>query len=300
MVYSKGTLLVTQQRVTQRVVNRLRKASDGDIIVPGGTVSLLGTTSVRIKSLRQARPTIAEVDHIITEIADMFPEAESVRYIRAFCGVRPLAGAASSADDRGVSRGYALIPHAQDGVDNFLTITGGKLTTYRLMAEKAANVIGRQMGINAPCQTAVVPLPVQSASRWTQPGAAPRFWIDKKDPDDLLLCECEMVPQSTVDHLVDSVENNYRKPSLRLISRRSRIGKGPCQGTFCSLRVAAHLYDRGVFDGREGIADLKAFLKERWRGQHPIMWGPTLIQAELQEAMHCGLLGLELADPDPG
>ena len=45
MIFSKGSLLVTQRRITQRVINRLRRASDGDIIVPGGTVSILGTTS---------------------------------------------------------------------------------------------------------------------------------------------------------------------------------------------------------------------------------------------------------------
>ncbi len=298
--YSKGSLLVSQQRITKRVINRLREASDGDIAVPGGTVSILGTTSQRIESLRQARPTIAEVDHIIDEVAAMLPEVESVRYIRAYCGVRPLTSASSIGDDREVSRGFALIDHSTDGIDNFLTITGGKLTTFRLMAEKAANVICRAMSVRAPCKTAIVPLPVQSASRWTQPGSAPRFWLQKKDSNDILLCECEMIPQSTINQLVDTVSKNHHKPSLKSISRRSRIGKGPCQGTFCSLRVASYLYDCEVFENREGIADLKTFLKERWRGQHPIMWGSPLMQAELQEAMHCGLLGLDLIDTQPG
>ena len=228
----------------------------------------------------------------------MVPEAATTRYIRAFCGVRPLIGSAPDGDDRGVSRGFSLLDHAADGIDNFLTITGGKMTTFRMMAEKAADVVCGHLGVSAPCQTAKVPLPAQSASRWTQPGSAPRYWMKNKDPDDMLLCECEMVPQSTIDHLIDSVAVNHRRPSLGAISRRSRIGKGPCQGTFCSVRVAAYLYDRGIFDSREGLADLKSFLKERWRGQHPIMWGTPLIQAELQEAMHCGLLGLELADTD--
>ena len=230
----------------------------------------------------------------------MLPEVESVRYIRAYCGVRPLTSASSIGDDREVSRGFALIDHSTDGIDNFLTITGGKLTTFRLMAEKAANVICRAMSVRASCKTAIVPLPVQSASRWTQPGSAPRFWLQKKDSNDILLCECEMIPQSTINQLVDTVSKNHHKPSLKSISRRSRIGKGPCQGTFCSLRVASYLYDCEVFENREGIADLKTFLKERWRGQHPIMWGSPLMQAELQEAMHCGLLGLDLIDTQPG
>jgi len=47
MVFSKGTLIITQNRITDRVINRLRKPDSGDILVPGGTVSILGTTSVR-------------------------------------------------------------------------------------------------------------------------------------------------------------------------------------------------------------------------------------------------------------
>jgi glycerol-3-phosphate dehydrogenase len=39
---------------------------------------------------------------------------------------------------------------------------------------------------------------------------------------------------------------------------------------------------------------LRAFLRERWRGQQPLLWDMPLAQAELMEAMHCGLFGLEL------
>ena len=42
LLYAKGTLLVNHDRMTRHVVNRLRPPGDGDILVPGGTVSLLG------------------------------------------------------------------------------------------------------------------------------------------------------------------------------------------------------------------------------------------------------------------
>jgi len=44
----------------------------------------------------------------------------------------------------------------------------------------------------------------------------------------------------------------------------------------------------------EGIAELRNFLRERWRGQQPLLWNTSLAQAELLEAMHCGLFGLDL------
>ena len=64
LLYSKGSLLVTHNRLTQRVINRLRPSSNADILVPGGTVSILGTTSIRIDNLDAIFPTVKEIDAI--------------------------------------------------------------------------------------------------------------------------------------------------------------------------------------------------------------------------------------------
>lgn len=295
MVYSKGSLLVTQNRIAHRVINRLRPPTDGDILVPGGTVSILGTTSVRIRSLASFRPSVAEVDRIIAEGATMIPQLEHARYIRAYCGIRPLIESQPTQDDRSVSRGFALIDHRADGVDNFTTITGGKLTTFRLMAEKAADFVCQRIGVSRRCRTGTELLPESTNGRWTEPGLTPRYWFARRDPDDILLCECEMIPQSVVDRLLHTIRKQGGQPSLKAIGLRSRMGKGPCQGAFCGARVTAALYDRRVFQGRQGIAALNAFIASRWRGQRPLMWGASIVQAELQEAMQCGFLGLELA-----
>ena len=302
MVYSKGSLLVTSERIGGRVINRLRPPTDGDILVPGGTVSILGTTSVRSTSPDAITPEVHEVDRIIEEGAAMVPVLATTRYIRAYCGVRPLVSCAHACDDRSVSRGFALIDHGQDEtktVSNLVTITGGKLTTYRLMAEKTADLVGRRIGVDTPCRTRTEPLPDMGAARWTEPGLAPRTWMARGCPDDLLLCECEMVSQAVVDDLVKALEVRGAPPGLQALGLRSRIGKGPCQGTFCCQRVAAYLYDRGVWQGDGGIAELQAFLRERWRGQEPLLWDIPLAQAELLEATHCGLFGLELVPTAP-
>lgn len=297
MIFSKGSLLVAGERITRQVVNRLRPPTDGDILVPGGTVSILGTTSERAASPDTIYPEIHEVDHIIEQGAAMVPVLANTRYIRAYCGVRPLVSCPDTCDDRSVSRGYALIDHAHDAdnpVENFVTITGGKLTTYRLMAEKTADLICRRLGNCAPCRTRTEPLPDMVAARWTQPGLAPRTWMERSRPDDLLLCECEMVPQAVVDDLTKALQHHGHFPGLGAIGLRSRIGKGPCQGTFCSQRVAAYLYDTGGWQAARGIAELRSFLIERWRGQAPLLWDISLAQAELLEATHCGTFGLEL------
>ncbi|QLA19841.1 FAD-dependent oxidoreductase [Desulfolutivibrio sulfoxidireducens] len=294
LVFSKGTLLVTQSRITDRVVNRLRPATDADILVPGGTVSILGTTSVRIPDPDDCRPSIPEVDRIIDEGAAMVPELNATRYIRAYAGVRPLFGKSSSAGDRAVSRGFALLDHARDGVDNLVTITGGKLTTFRIMAEKTADLVCAKLGVDAPCLTATTPLPPYEGGRWTEPGLAPRQWLTSTDPTDTILCECEMVSKSVVDDIVRTMPDMAPGATLLSIGLRSRIGKGPCQGGLCAIRVTGHLYDTGVFEADQGLAEMRRFLEERWRGVQPILFDFPQMQAEFQEALHCGLFGLEL------
>lgn len=122
LIYSKGTLLITHTRITDRVVNRLRPPADADILVPGGTVSIIGTTSRRMETLNDINPTVSEVDHIVEQGATMLPVLESIRYIRAYSGVRPLLGSGVKGDDRSVTRGFDLVDHARDGIDNFVPL----------------------------------------------------------------------------------------------------------------------------------------------------------------------------------
>lgn len=294
MVFSKGTLLVTNNRITKRVINRLRHASDADILVPGGAVSILGTTSVRIDSLDAFYPTVEEVDFLVVTAAEMVPVLKTTRYIRAYCGVRPLVSLDSTGDDRTVSRGFVLLDHKENGVDNLTTITSGKLTTYRLMAEKTADQVCQRLGVTEPCLTGTMPLPDTIDGKWTEPGVAPKVWMKQNNPDDILLCECEMVHKSAVDHLIASARKQNGISDLNALGMRSRIGKGPCQGSFCSVRIAAHMYDQGKLKDNHGLKNLKNFISERWRGQNPLLLNIPLAQIEIQEAMHCGFFGLEL------
>jgi glycerol-3-phosphate dehydrogenase len=297
MLFSMGSLVITQNRLATRVINRLRTPSDADILVPGGTVSILGTTSVRVSSPDECRPTANEVDRIIDDARAMLPILEHTRYIRAYAGVRPLVAQKTAGDDRAVSRGFALIDHAHDGVDNLITITGGKLTTYRLMAERAADLACAKLGVTAPCRTRTTPLPPSAQGQWTEPGKAPKAWVERRSADDLILCECEMVSRQVIDAIIDASSGMRGRSLLKAIGMRSRVGKGPCQGCFCSQRITGHLYDRDLVSGTQGLAELKTFIERRWRGLAPILWGLPLMQADLQEALLCGGMDLELGPP---
>ncbi len=299
LLYSKGTLIITNTRVSDRVINRLRPPGDGDILVPGGTVSVLGTTSDTVASPEQLKPTIKEVDRNLVEGVKMVPSLERTRFIRAFSGVRPLIkSAGAETDGRKASRGFTLLAHEDQGVSNFATITGGKLTTFRLMSEKTGDLVAARLGNKTPCKTANEPLPSGDAVRWTEPGFAAHYWFKRQDPQDMILCECEMVPQSAVDKILDAAPGAEKEMTLQSIGVRSRVGKGSCQGSFCAIRVGSYLYDQGVYDSPNGLTHIRDFVSGRFKGVRPVLWGEHMAQAELAEALHCGLMGLDKFDPD--
>jgi len=292
LLWSKGTLLVSHDRLTDRVINRLRPPADGDILVPGGTVSILGTTSLRSESIEKVLPTVEEVNTNVREGMAMIPALATTRFIRAFSRVRPLVQLAEQGSDRDVARSFSLFDHTKS-LDNFCTITGGKLTTYRMMAEKTADLVAARLGNTAPCTTHTVSLPGAEACKWTEPGASPRYWYSANSPDDMILCECEMVPQSAITEVLASSPGAEEDMSLESIALRTRAGKGPCQGSFCGIRIASHLYDQKYYNDIKGLRHMQNFFNERFKGMRTVIWGQQMAQMELAEALHCGLLGLD-------
>jgi glycerol-3-phosphate dehydrogenase len=253
-----------------------------------------------VESLADIRPTVAEIDRIVAKASEMLPVLETTRFTRAYAGVRPLIDTHAGGDDRSAGRGFALLDHSREGLENFATISGGKLTTYRLMAEKAADLVCKRLGASGLCQTRSKPLPASPAGKWTVPGLASRLWLAGHPPGDAILCACELVPKSTVEQVIDSLEAQRVDTTLRAVGIRSRMGKGPCQGAFCGLRTTSFMYDRGRLRSDQGLAMLTEFFRERWKGQRPVLWNGQLIQVELTEAIHCGLLNLESGDPPGG
>ncbi len=294
---SKGTLIISNTRLSRGVINRLRPPGDGDILVPGGTVSILGTSSATVREPDDLAPTLDEVDRVLNEGSSMLPVLATTRFVRAFSGVRPLLLAdGAEADGRKASRGFRLYTHEERGLDNFCTIAGGKLTTFRLMAEAASDLVAQRLGNTTPCRTASAPLPSGPGAGWTEPGASARDWMKRADATDMILCECEMVARSTVDEIIESAPGHEDHMSLKAIARRSRVGKGACQGSFCAMRVTSHLYDSGVYDSPAGLEEMRDFITERYRGVRPVLWGAEMPQAELAEILHVGLAGLDLRE----
>jgi glycerol-3-phosphate dehydrogenase len=286
LALSKGTLLITNHRLSRRVINRCRLASDGDIIVPNDTVSILGTTSVRSEEVENFEVTSAEVALLIKETAKMIPAIGGTRFIRAYAGIRPLFRSEGKGEDRKISRGFALIDHEkEDGLRNLITITGGKLVTYRLMAEKTSDLICQKMGINSPCSTHLTPL--LGLREFPEPKDRLRTLGHVSAERGEILCDCELVRREEVERLL----KEEKPKDFQNILHRTRLAKGTCQGGFCVFRLLGLLHDLKMME-KDSDKILKGFLEERWKGIRPVLWGTSLKEEELIESIYKGIFNL--------
>ncbi len=84
---------------------------------------------------------------MLEEGEKLVPGFKDMRVLRAWAGVRPLYQEATVDDTRDVTRAFVLLDHEKrDGLCNFITITGGKWTTYRKMAEVTVDLVCEKLG----------------------------------------------------------------------------------------------------------------------------------------------------------
>ncbi|WBT59686.1 anaerobic glycerol-3-phosphate dehydrogenase subunit A [Kosakonia oryzendophytica] len=315
MFPAKGALLILDHRINQHVINRCRKPADADILVPGDTISLIGTTSTHIdyNDIDNTRVTPQEVDILLREGEKLAPVMAQTRILRAYAGVRPLVASDDDPSGRNVSRGIVLLDHAQrDGLEGFITITGGKLMTYRLMAEWATDAVCRKLNHSAVCTTASAPLPGSKepteqalrkiislptplrGSAVYRHGDRTPAWLGSDRHNRSLVCECEAVTAGEVQYAVE----NLNVHSLLDLRRRTRVGMGTCQGELCACRAAGLLNRLHVTTESESLTQLADFLNERWKGVKPVAWGDALRESEFTRWVYQGLCGLEKETDD--
>ncbi|AIR00602.1 TPA: anaerobic glycerol-3-phosphate dehydrogenase subunit A [Pluralibacter gergoviae] len=315
MFPAKGSLLIFDHRINQHVINRCRKPADADILVPGDTISLIGTTSTHIdyNDIDSNRVTAEEVDILLREGEKLSPVMARTRILRAYSGVRPLVASDDDPSGRSVSRGIVLLDHAaRDGLEGFITITGGKLMTYRLMAEMATDAVCRKLGVEVRCTTANEPLPgsQEPAEKTLQKiislpaplrgsavyrhGDRTPAWLGDSRLHRSLVCECEAVTAGEVQYAVD----NLAVKNLLDLRRRTRVGMGTCQGELCACRAAALLNRFEVTTPAQSLNQLSDFLNERWKGVQPIAWGDALRESDFTRWVWLGLCGLEKENRD--
>lgn len=297
---SKGVMTIMNVRQVDTVINRCQPKGDADIVVPHETTAILGTTDEEVGDPEDYPEEEWEVDLMIEELSKLVPILEDARTIRSFWGVRPLYEPPDTGTDdpTDITREFFLLDHDErDGIPGMTTIVGGKLTTYRLMAEQLVDHLAEKFDVDTTCTTAEEPLPgsedagvideamddfglrspvaKRSAERL---GSRTQDVLDTDEPNPVV-CGCEAVTRAEVG---DAIEQSGT--DLNAVRIRTRAGMGNCQGGFCSHRLANELHPE--FDEGRARAALDELYQERWKGQRHALWGRQLSQAMITYTMH--------------
>ncbi len=121
------------------------------LVIPWMGRYLIGCTDRRFEQDPDAaRAEHDEIEYLLTEANTLMPEAnltkKSVLY--TYSGVRPLPYAPGVAEWK-IPRSHIVFDHAADGYPGLLSIVGGKLTTYRQLAEDATDDVVKLLGRGA-------------------------------------------------------------------------------------------------------------------------------------------------------
>lgn len=156
---AKGLHLVLPKRVTSFGV--MCTAIDGRLIffLPHGDMTIVGTTDDdSFESPDHIRPHPDEVAYLREGVAHIYPAIVRETPTMTYWGVRPTLYGRGQMEDA-LSRAHKIFDHEKtDGVTGIVSLAGGKLATYRVMAEETTDVICNKLGRTVTCRTAVEPL----------------------------------------------------------------------------------------------------------------------------------------------
>lgn len=291
VVPGRGIMIAMNHRLVNRVVNRCIYPADGDILVPVHTVSIIGTTDVKVDDPDRLEIEHDEVQQMLDAGEVLVPGFRQSRALHAWAGARPLIKdtRVAASDTRHMSRGMAVIDHTtRDGLDGMLTIGGGKLTTYRLMAEHIVDAMCEKLGEKRACRTADEQIPgSESGKNYVITHRLEDREHDRLD--DQIICECELMSRKM---FTDALANQP-KGTFDDLRRQLRLGMGPCQGGFCSMRATGIALESGHIDTERATGLLRLFLKNRWIGLWPILYGDQVRQTALDNWIFQGTLDVE-------
>jgi glycerol-3-phosphate dehydrogenase len=164
LVPSKGVHLVFAPGAIRTKAALVVPSAAGDgrylFLVPWEDRVYAGTTDTPYAGdLDQPGVDDADRDYILSAVARYFPAVTGQDVVASWAGLRPLLsqrqlrqGHAAKTHD--LSREHRIVRE----LPGLYTVTGGKLTTYRAMAQELTDRIAGQLGSGGPCQTRRIPL----------------------------------------------------------------------------------------------------------------------------------------------
>ncbi len=293
---AKGIHIVYPHRISNFSISA--ESIDGRdlLMVSHAGFTLLGTTDDDFYGDLDSVDVLEdEVDYLLQAFERVFPSIRAYRPVRTTTGVRPTLFKWRRYEDE-LSRRYEVIDHAQDGAEGFVTIAGGKLSMYRLMAEQTSDVVCRKLGHQAPCVTATRPLPGNESDVEPAAELGRRSGITalaamklqtrhgsnagavlKDSRSGRMICRCEPITEAELAHAA-------RHEQVRTLAdafRRVGLAAGPCAGAACVLRAASVIGSELGWSASQRFDATREFVRGAWLGRAPVLGHSAWAQEEL-------------------
>jgi len=251
------------------------KTRDGRVLfaVPWLGKVILGTTDTpRQDPVLEPEPFREEVDFILGEAAGILSRAPTRADVRSrWVGLRPLVRPPNEdpGDTKALSREHAVLVERS----GLVTVTGGKWTTYRAMAEdvlqhamKTGLLPRRSGGVTAHLPLAGAP---QSGTRpLSGPPGLHLYGSDADVVRALPGADREIAPALTEAMVRFAVRHEYARSVEDVLARRSRLLFLDAEGAAAAAPRVAEILSEELGGGFDAAASLGAFqsLAEHYRG----------------------------------
>jgi glycerol-3-phosphate dehydrogenase len=301
---AKGIHIVYPHRISNFSI--IAESIDGRdvLMVSHAGFTLLGTTDDDFYGDLDSVDVLEdEVDYLLQAFERVFPSIREYRPVRTTTGVRPTLYKWRRYEDE-LSRRYEVIDHGPDGAEGFVTIAGGKLSMYRVMAEETSDAVCRKLGHEAPCVTATRPLPgnesdveppdelgrahgitaLAAMKLQTRHGSNAAAVLSESH-DGRMVCRCEPITEAELVYAT-------RHEQVRTLAdafRRVGLAAGPCAGAACVLRAAGVIGNELGWSASQRFDAAREFVRGAWLGRAPVLGHSGWAQEELASGSLRGL-----------
>jgi len=302
---AKGIHIVYPHRISNFAISC--ESIDGRdlLMVSHAGFTLLGTTDDDFYGDLDSVDVLAdEVDYLLQGFERVFPSIRRYRPVRTTAGVRPTLFKWRSNEDE-LSRRYEIFDHASEGVEGFVTIAGGKLSMYRLMAEQTADAVCRKLGHQGRSATATQPLPGSERDMEPAEELAKRCRITAlaavklqsrhgSDAEKILdddragrvVCRCE----PTLEAELAYAARHEQVRGLPDAFRRVGLAAGPCAGAACVIRASEVVGRELGWSASQRLEAARDFIRGSWLGRAPVLGQSGWAQEELTQGALRGLM----------
>jgi glycerol-3-phosphate dehydrogenase len=285
---SRGTHVTLRHDDLPLAAGAIVPAGEGRTIfaLPWLGRTLVGTTDADYEGpLDHVKPSEQDIDYLLAAINDFFgTELHAAQLTGAFAGVRPLISTGDPKKSVDISRKAELYETSS----GMITITGGKLTTWRRMAKLTVDRLVEREARDAPCRTQEIPLgapvaldelpPVEGVPAESYPALASRYGHAAHDvlalaaergelaqpivpglPD--LLAEAALAARAEQARSVGDVL--LRRTRLGLLAAHELLDDGAARdGSAPVRRVAAALANELEWSDQRSAKEVERFAEE--------------------------------------